>query len=138
MVLHVPQEDGGFRVTFNDITKDVVFYTTTSHFVVWLGDSSQERQGLWLSKDDLKDSSSWSSPPFVFLHDIHNDLLVKYNCKDSAPPPPQPGVRARPGSDSQDGVSQQEESIPHQTVTAVWRPPTDLWGLTSRWTTPNI
>jgi hypothetical protein len=25
---------------------------------------SQERQGLWLPKDDLQDSSSWSSPRF--------------------------------------------------------------------------
>ncbi len=51
--------EGGFGVTFNEVTKDVVFYTTTSRFVVWLGAFSQERQGLWLPKDDLRDSSSW-------------------------------------------------------------------------------
>ena len=28
---------------------------------------SQERQGVWLPKDDLKDSSSWSSTPLVLL-----------------------------------------------------------------------
>ncbi len=50
-----------------------MFYTTTSRFVVWLGAFSKERQGLWLTKDDLKDSSSWSSTPLVLLHDIHND-----------------------------------------------------------------
>ena len=33
MVLHLPHTDGGFGVTFNDITKDTVFYTTTSRFV---------------------------------------------------------------------------------------------------------
>ena len=53
MVLHLPQE-GGFGVTFNDITKDAAFYTTSSRFVAWLGVFSQERQGLWLTKDDLK------------------------------------------------------------------------------------
>ena len=30
MVLHPPHVDGGFGVTFNDITKDVAFYTTTT------------------------------------------------------------------------------------------------------------
>lgn len=40
---------------------------TTSRFVTWLGAFSQERQNLWLPKDDLKDSDSWSSFP-VTLH----------------------------------------------------------------------
>jgi hypothetical protein len=37
MVLHLPHVDGGFGVTFNDVTKDAVFYTTTSRVVSWLG-----------------------------------------------------------------------------------------------------
>ena len=41
---------------------------------------------LWFDKDDLKDACSWSSPPVVLLRDIHSDPLVKYDCKDSAPP----------------------------------------------------
>ena len=36
-----------------DVTKDAAFYTTTSRFVAWLGAFSQERQKLWLPKDDL-------------------------------------------------------------------------------------
>ena len=72
---------------------DTVFHTTTSRFVTWFGDFSQERQDLWLTKDDLKDSPSWSSPPIVLLRDIHNDLLVNYDYKDSVPPPNQPGPR---------------------------------------------
>jgi hypothetical protein len=68
--------DGGFGVTFNDITKDAAFYTTTSRFVAWLGAFTQERKSLWLPKDDLKDSSSWSSPPLVLLCDIHSKLLT--------------------------------------------------------------
>jgi hypothetical protein len=52
MVLHLPHVEGGFGVTFNDVTKDAAFYTTnTSRFVAWLGSFSQERQGLWLPKD---------------------------------------------------------------------------------------
>ena len=80
--------------------------------MAWLGAFPQERQGLWLPKDDLKDSSSWSSPPLVLLRDIHNGLLVNYDCKDSAPPPAQPGARARHGRNSQDGVSQHQEAAP--------------------------
>ena len=72
------------------------------------GAFSQERQNLWLPKDDLKDSSAWSSPPLVLLRDIHDGLLAKYDCKDNTPPPDQPGSRARPTCDSQDGVSQEE------------------------------
>jgi hypothetical protein len=46
-----------------------------------------------------------SLPPLVLFRDIHrtNDLLTNYDCKDSAPPPDQPGERARPGRNSQDG-----------------------------------
>jgi hypothetical protein len=33
MVLHLSHTEDGFGVTFNDVTKDAVFYTTTSHFV---------------------------------------------------------------------------------------------------------
>ena len=51
MVLHLPNPEGGFGVTFNDITKDVDFYTTTLRFVVCLGFFSQERQDLWFPKD---------------------------------------------------------------------------------------
>jgi hypothetical protein len=49
--------DGGFGVTFNDVP-NAPFYTTTSRFVAWLGAFSQERQKVWLPKDDLQDSSS--------------------------------------------------------------------------------
>ncbi len=34
MCTHLPHTEGGFGVTFNDVTKDTVFYTTTSRFVV--------------------------------------------------------------------------------------------------------
>jgi hypothetical protein len=33
MVLHLPHTKGGLGVTFNDVTKDAAFYTTTSRFV---------------------------------------------------------------------------------------------------------
>ena len=67
---------------------------------------------MWLPKDDLKHASSWSSPPLVLLRDNHSDLLPKYDFKDSAPLPALPGVRTRPGRDSQDGVSQEQETSP--------------------------
>jgi hypothetical protein len=81
MVLHLPNAEGGFAITFNDVTKDDLFYTTTSLFVTRLGAFSKERQGLWLSKDDLWHSSSWSSPPLLLLRDIHSKLLTQYDCK---------------------------------------------------------
>ncbi len=61
MVLHLPHAEGDFGVSFNCVPKDAVFYTTTSRFVAWIGDFPQERQELWLPKDNLRNSSSWSS-----------------------------------------------------------------------------
>ena len=85
MVLHLTYPEGGFDVTFNDVTKDVSFYTTTSRFVFCLGDFSQERQDLWLSKDDLQDPSSWSSSPLL-LRDIHSKFLTDHGCKEGCAP----------------------------------------------------
>ncbi len=66
----------------NCVTKDAAFYTTTSRFVAWLGVLPQERQELWLSQDDLRDSSSWSSSPLILLRDIHFKLLDQYDSKE--------------------------------------------------------
>jgi hypothetical protein len=111
MVLHLPHAEGGFSVPFNCVTKDAAFYTTTSRFVSWIGAFPQERQELWLPKDDLRDSSSWSSPPLVLLRNIHSKLLTQFDCKEvcaSSPSQVNAGAGARPSS--QDGVSQQQET----------------------------
>ncbi len=52
------------------------------------GPFSQERQGLWLPKDDLPHSFLWSppSPELVLLHDIHSKLLTQYDCKEGCAP----------------------------------------------------
>ena len=86
MVLHLPHTEGGFGVSFNCVTKDAVLYTTTSLFVSWIGTFSQSRQELWLPKDDLRDSSSWSSPPLVLLRDIDTNLIAQYDCKEVCAP----------------------------------------------------
>jgi hypothetical protein len=99
MVLHLPHTEGGFGVTFNDVTRRVTdsdFYTTTSRFVSRFGAFSQERQGLWLPKDDLKDPSSWSS----------SQLLFQESSLQS-----QDNVGASGGLNSQDGVSQKQETF---------------------------
>jgi hypothetical protein len=112
-ILHLPHAEGGFGVTFNDVTKDTSFYTTTSRFVVWLGAFSQERQELWFPEDDLRDSSSWSSPPLRLLRDIHSKLLTQYDCKEvCAPSQSQVNVGDSVRLSSQDGVSHQQETAP--------------------------
>ena len=111
MVLHLPHAEGGFSVPFNCVTKDAAFYTTTARFVAWTGAFPQERQELWLPKDDLRDSSSWSSPPLVLLRDIHCKLLSQFDCKEvCASSPSQVNAGAGPRLSSQDGVSQQQET----------------------------
>jgi hypothetical protein len=80
--------------------------------VAWLGTFPQERQELWLPKDDLRDSSSWSSPPLVLLRDIHSKFLAQYNCKEEVceQSQSQVNVGAGPRPSSQDGVPQQQET----------------------------
>jgi hypothetical protein len=81
--------------------------------VAWLGAFPQDRQGLWLPKTDLQDSTSWSSPPLVLLRDTHSKLLPHYDCKEGcAPSQSHSRVGARGGRSSQDGVSQQQEAAP--------------------------
>ena len=95
--------------------------------MVWLGVFPQERQKLWLPKDDLRDSSSWASPPLVLLRDIHSKLLTQYDCKEVCAPsqsqvnvgtgngpssPSQVNIGAGPRPSSQDGVSQLQEPAP--------------------------
>jgi hypothetical protein len=64
-----------------------------------------------LPKDDLRDSSSWSSPPFMLLRDIHSKLIDQYDCTEvSAPSPSQVNAGAGARLSSQDGVSQQQET----------------------------
>ncbi len=110
MVLHLPHAEGGFGVPFNCVTKDAAFYTTTTRFVSWMGAFSQERLRLWLSKDDLRDSSSWSSPPLLFLRDIHSRLVTQYDCKEvCAPSQPQGNVGVSARLNSQDGILQHQE-----------------------------
>ncbi len=61
--------------------------------MAWLDAFPQERQKLllfiiinklklWLPKDDLRDSSSWASPPLVLLRDIHSNLITQYDYKE--------------------------------------------------------
>jgi hypothetical protein len=118
MVLHLPHTEGGFGVTFNCVTKDDAFYTTTSRFVSWMDAFSQARQELWLPKDDLRDSSSWSSLPLMLLRDINSKFIDQYDCKEvcvSSPSQVNAGTHDRPRS--HDGVPQQQEtallSLPH-------------------------
>jgi hypothetical protein len=98
-------------VSFNYVTKDAAFYTTTSHIVSWMVSFSQTRQELWLSKDDLRDSSSWSSSPLILPRDIHSKLIDQYDFKEvCAPSPSQINAGASAKLSSQDGVPQQEET----------------------------
>jgi hypothetical protein len=66
-----------------------------------------------LPKDDLRDSSSWSSPQLMLLRDIHSKLLNQFDYKEvcvSSPSQVNTGVSG--GLNSQDGVPQQQEAVP--------------------------
>ena len=68
---------------------------------------------MWLPKDDLQDSSSWSSPPLLLLRDIHSNLLTQYDCKEvCVSSQSQVNVGSGPRPSSQDGVSHLQEPVP--------------------------
>ena len=88
----------------------ILYFILLLH-TLWLGAFPQERQELWLPKDDLRDSSSWSSPPRMFLHDIHSKLIDQYDYKEVCVPSVSQGDSgAGARLCSQDGVSQQQET----------------------------
>jgi hypothetical protein len=91
----------------------VAYCTTASRLVAWFGAFPQERQRLWLSKDDLRDSSLWSSPPLLLLRDIQCKPLTQYDCKEvCAPSQSQVNVGSSARLRSQDDVSQQQRPTP--------------------------
>ena len=82
---------------------------------------------MWLPKDDLRDSSSWVSPPLVLLRDIHSKLLTQYHCTEVSAPSQsqvnvgtgdgptsqsQVNIGSGPRPSSQDGVSQLQDPVP--------------------------
>ena len=68
---------------------------------------------MWLPKDDLRDSPSWSSPPLLLLRDIHVKLLTQYDCKEvCAPPQSQVNVGVGARLRSQDDVSHHQGTAP--------------------------
>ena len=82
MLMHLPHDEGGFGVCSSNITMNAAYYTSTSRFIAWLGTFSQGRQNLWMPHDNLADSATWTSPQLLLLRNIHQDLIVKYNCKE--------------------------------------------------------
>ncbi len=82
---------------------------------------------MWLTKDHLRDSSSWTSPPLVLLRDIHSKFLTQYESKEVCTPSQsqvntgtgggpssqsQVNIGTGPRPSSQDGVSQIQEPVP--------------------------
>ncbi len=81
-----------------------------------------------MPKDDLRDSSSWSSPPLVLLRDIHSKLIDQYGCKEEIcaqsksqvnvgtgtgpSSQSQVNIGAGPRTSSQHGISQLQEPAP--------------------------
>ena len=66
-----------------------------------------------MSKDDLRDSSSWSSAPLMLFRDIHSKLITQYDCKEvCAPSQSQVNTGAGARLSSQVGVSPQQETAP--------------------------
>ena len=65
MVLHLPHVEGVFGVTFNDITKDDGFYTSTSRFQKQMRSPNTYFQDTHIfSKINLGIHTSLSRPPF--------------------------------------------------------------------------
>jgi hypothetical protein len=81
-----------------------------------------------LPKDDIRDSSSWSSSPLMLLRDIHSKLLDQYGCKEEVCAQSQSqvnvGAGAGPNSQSQVNIgsgprpSSQDDGVPQQQETA--------------------
>ena len=82
---------------------------------------------MWFPKEDLRDSSSWTSSPLVLLRDIHSKILTQYDWKEVCSPSQsqvivgtgagprsqsQVNIGSGPRPNSQDGVSQFQDPVP--------------------------
>ena len=65
-----------------------MLHFTLLHHGLWpvVGIFLRKVNGCGCPKDDLRDSSSWSSPPLQILRDIHVKLITLYDCKEVCAP----------------------------------------------------
>ena len=80
MRLHESQDEGGFGIPNNTITRRAAAYTTNARFVAFLGTFACPAQQVWLPGNDLQDPATWDVPPLRQLKRMHEDLLQHYDC----------------------------------------------------------
>ncbi len=95
MVLHLPQAEGGFDVTFNNITKDAAFYTSTSRFVAWFGTFPRTAR---CPRMILRTPPRHPPRSFSSVQSMPPSWPITTVRTDSAPPQSQPGAGIRAGS----------------------------------------
>jgi hypothetical protein len=82
MCLHESNNEGGFGIPNNTITRRAAPYTTNARFVAFLGTFACPCQQVWLQGNDLQDPATWMPPPLCHLKQMHDDLLQHYDCTD--------------------------------------------------------
>ena len=84
MRLHELHDEGGFGVKKNTITRRAATYTTNARIIAFLGTFACPAQQVWLPGNDLQDPATRMPPPLCQLKQMHEDLLLHYDCTDQA------------------------------------------------------
>jgi hypothetical protein len=75
-------DEGGFGVPNNTITRRAATHTTNTRFVVFLGTFACPAQQVWLPGNNLQDPATWMPPPLCQLKQMQEDLLEHYDCTE--------------------------------------------------------
>ncbi len=112
IVLHLLHVEGGYGITFNDVTKDTAFYTTTSRFVTCLG-ILPGTSVVVVTKGRSSGLILMVIAPLLLLRDIHVKLITQYDCKEvCVTSQSQINVGTSARLSSQDDVSQYQGAAP--------------------------
>ena len=83
-IVQSPHHLGGLGFTPNSAAGIAAFYTSTAHFVQWMG--SLENSEFWMGRQLMSQPDTWKADDLLTLVDIHSLLIDKYRCIEGPAP----------------------------------------------------
>ena len=85
IIVELPHHEGGLGITPFQASGMAAFYSATAKLVTWL--QSLPHASDWAAAQNLVDPDTWTSSALNTLKQLHDQLLLHYNCTEWAPPP---------------------------------------------------
>jgi hypothetical protein len=85
MIVELPHHKGGLGITPSQASGMAAFYSATAELVAWL--HSFPHASEWAAGQNLADPDTWTSSALRTPKQLHDQLLMHYNCTEWGPPP---------------------------------------------------